>query len=69
MIAVVVAVIGSWATVMVAWFDTRKRTNGAGPLAAKLDIVLGRLDRIEGRQERLDDRLERHTTLAHYASQ
>lgn len=34
--AIVVAGIGGWATVIAGFVDLRKRTNGQGPIAAKI---------------------------------
>lgn len=47
------------------WRDMRRRTNGQGPLAAKLDEQTERLVRIEDRVARTEDRVgrvEQHLT-------
>lgn len=49
---------GAWATVALAWFDMRKRTNGSGPLAGKLDELSTAVHRVESK---LDDHLQDHT--------
>lgn len=41
------------------WRDMRRRTNGDGPLAAKLDEQTERLVRIEDRVGRTEDRVGR----------
>ena len=41
-VLIIVALIGAWGTVMAAWIDSRRRTNGHGPLARHLhaqDVV------------------------------
>lgn len=35
-VLIIVALIGAWGTVMAAWIDSRRRTNGHGPLARHL---------------------------------
>lgn len=35
-VLIIVALIGAWGTVMAAWLDSRRRTNGSGPLARHL---------------------------------
>jgi hypothetical protein len=44
-------------TITAAWLDLRKRTNGSGPLAKKLDEHGERLGRIEDRSARTEERL------------
>lgn len=41
------------------WADMRRRTNGSGPLATKLDEHGQRLDRIEDRTVRTEERVVR----------
>lgn len=59
---VVAAAVGAVAPTIAAlasWRDMRKRTNGAGPLAAKLDEQNERLTRIEDRVARTEERTGR----------
>lgn len=46
-------------TSLAQWRDMRKRTNGTGPLAAKLDEQNERLTRIEDRVARTEERTGR----------
>lgn len=46
-------------TSLAQWRDMRKRTNGSGPLAAKLDEQGERLTRIEDRVARTEERTGR----------
>jgi hypothetical protein len=46
-------------TIAAAWLDLRKRTNGSGPLAKKLDEQTERLVRIEDRVGRTEERVGR----------
>jgi hypothetical protein len=55
MTPVLVALIGSCATVLAAYLSTQKK----GGVIPKLDEILARLDRVEGRQERMEGRLDR----------
>lgn len=53
----IVAGVVAGLTVAAQWLDMRKRTNGSGPLAKKLDQHGERLGRIEERSARTEERL------------
>lgn len=53
--AIWVAGIGAWGTIIGGLLELRKRTNGQGPIAGKLDEFR---DRVDHRFNTIDERLE-----------
>lgn len=53
---VVVALTANFGIILALWHDTRKRTNGSGPLAEKLDRIDDRVRHVEQGVARLEGR-------------